>query len=56
MMAYMDWDFEEVSHTDGQVQWRLENNPKESTRHDMADIFREAEEDMRVQKAHYSLM
>jgi hypothetical protein len=55
MMAYIDWDFVEVRHTDARVKWQLENSSKESTRRGMTDIFMEAEEDTRLQEARYSL-
>lgn len=53
-MADIDQDFEELSRTDAQVNCELEDNSKENTRRDMADIFMEAEEDMRIQEARYS--
>ncbi|KAJ3453255.1 hypothetical protein MRS44_017502 [Fusarium solani] len=55
MMAYIDWDYEEIRRTDAQVQQQLGNNSKEKSRRGMAEIFREAEEDTRVQEARYSV-
>jgi hypothetical protein len=55
MIAYIDWDYEEVRRTDTQAQQQLGNNSKEKSRRGIAEIFREAEEDIRVQEARYSI-
>jgi hypothetical protein len=54
MMAYIDWDFEEVRRTDARVKRQLENAGKEATRRGIGDILRQAEEDIRAQEAFYS--